>query len=518
MSSAGGARAWVTYCRVSTDDQVKEGVSLDAQRAACAHAAAAAQHQIGEDIVDPGFSAKDLKRPGMAKLLELVKAAAIDGVIVYKLDRLTRSVRDLLDLLDIFDKHGVALLSVSENLDTSNPMGRFFIGLIGLIAQWERETIAERVTVGMRHRLSQGGFVGGRIPAGLQVTGEPGKRVLGKHPTTGDRIAQIWPMIAAGKTLRDVANYLNKHQVPCQGQPGWAITSIHRMALNERYIGILVTEADHAAALAAMGQRSCPRRPRKADDVRPAPASRSTRIWMLSGIARCSHCGSGLFGVSTVKPNGTMYYWYRCNGRVRRGKSFCPMSDLSADRWEPAVVEALQRLVAKDGMLEPKLLEVKQALERTTQPLNDERQRLVLERDRIRAEVARLVDLAAAGAVVGSAVAKGLSERQGQIQALDGRIGAAEGRLSIATMTSLQVEAILDRLRQGISHLVDSPIETQAAAVRLLVRSAVLTPHKSDKNRGKVDLSIDLPSLVGGEFVSPSSLVLPTGVEPVSPE
>ena len=73
-----------------------------------------------------------------------MKARKVDAVIVHKLDRLTRSVRDLADLLDLFDRSGVALVSVTESLDTSSAAGRLVLNIMVSVGQWEREVIGER--------------------------------------------------------------------------------------------------------------------------------------------------------------------------------------------------------------------------------------------------------------------------------------------------------------------------------------------------------------------------------------
>ncbi len=251
---------WLTYQRVSTDDQAREGVSLDAQRSSCRHLASASGYQVSEDIIDPGYSAKSLDRPGMQRILTMVRQRQIAGVIIYKLDRLTRRLRDLLDLIDLFSQHEVALVSVCERLDTGSPMGRFFLSIIGGVAQWERETIAERVQTGMRHRMMQGGYVGGRVPAGLRVVGEAKDRKLEADPLNGPKVAKIWPAIASGQTLRQVAELLEREGLPCQGKGGWSINAVHRMVLSDRYVGLLVTAADHQRAVEALTGRSCPSR------------------------------------------------------------------------------------------------------------------------------------------------------------------------------------------------------------------------------------------------------------------
>ncbi len=84
-------------------------------------------------IVDGGESAKDLKRPGVRRLLALIEDAEVGAVIVAKLDRLTRSVRDLCALLELFEKRKVALIPVAESLDTGSAAGRLVITIMGAV-------------------------------------------------------------------------------------------------------------------------------------------------------------------------------------------------------------------------------------------------------------------------------------------------------------------------------------------------------------------------------------------------
>jgi site-specific DNA recombinase len=482
-------KPWLTYARVSTDDQAREGVSLDAQRASCGHLAAASGYVVSEAIVDPGYSAKDLKRPGMQKLLAQVDAGEVAGVIIYKLDRLTRSQRDLLDLLARFDKAGVALVSVTERLDTGSPMGRFVIGLIGLVAEWERETIAERVQTGMDHRRAQGGYIGGRPPAGLRAVGAPGKRMLVVDERTGPSIAKVWGMVAAGGTLREVARYLNSGGVPMRGK-GWTVNNVHQIIRNSKYVGLLVSADDQAHALKALGGRGCPSRP--VAGVQRGPRARAMRVWMLTGIARCQ-CGAALVGVSAHGGSGHVYHYYRCNNRIRRGKERCRQKDLSAERWEPAVIEALVALVMNDNRIAEAIGQLQAQAQAQAGPLQEERDRLVLQRDRLQAEVGRLVELAATGGLASTAVAVSLADRQRQIEALQVRIAGLDGQLAVAHITQAELGNLIEQLRGQLADLPHRPVEDQAAALRLLVREAVLRPGAGNDS-GEVDLSINLPA------------------------
>ena len=93
-------------------------------------------------ITDAGYSAKNLKRPGIEELYQLVAGGEVDGVVVSKLDRLTRSIRDLHMLLEgLFNT--IDLHSVSEKVDTNSASGRLVLNVLMSVAEWEREAISE---------------------------------------------------------------------------------------------------------------------------------------------------------------------------------------------------------------------------------------------------------------------------------------------------------------------------------------------------------------------------------------
>src|ERR1700733_6604891 len=108
----------IGYVRVSTEQQADGGVSLDAQRAKLTAYALAMDLDLLEVVVDAGASAKSLARPGLQRALAALDAGAADGLLVCKLDRLTRSVRDLGELVERYFADRFALLSVSDSIDT----------------------------------------------------------------------------------------------------------------------------------------------------------------------------------------------------------------------------------------------------------------------------------------------------------------------------------------------------------------------------------------------------------------
>lgn len=190
----------VGYVRVSTEEQAREGLSLAAQEEKIRAYCTAKGWRLVRIYRDEGFSGKDLNRPGLQSLIQDLRNNGIEAVVVAKLDRLTRSVRDLGYLIDdLFD--GVALASVEESLDTTTAGGRFVLNILGAVAQWERETIAERTRNTLRFKRERGEWVG-RIPYGFKI-GPDGRLV--EDPEEIKNIQRMKRLRRRGRSYREIA-------------------------------------------------------------------------------------------------------------------------------------------------------------------------------------------------------------------------------------------------------------------------------------------------------------------------
>ncbi|MDE8227210.1 recombinase family protein [Erysipelothrix rhusiopathiae] len=160
------------YCRVSSDDQAENGYNLREQERRIDQYINAYSEEFTENVVkyiDDGYSAKDLKRKEMSMLLQDIKDDMISKVIIHNLDRLTRSMKDLIVLIELFEEHDVQLYSLREKIDTKTAIGRFFVSIIILIAQWEREAISERTIRALDQSAYEGNYVHGRAPFGYTL-------------------------------------------------------------------------------------------------------------------------------------------------------------------------------------------------------------------------------------------------------------------------------------------------------------------------------------------------------------
>ena len=195
------------YTRVSTEAQAEEGYSIDAQKKLLEAFCISKEIKNYKFYTDAGYSGSNLDRPAMNEMISQIKAGRIQSVAVYKLDRLSRSQKDTLYLIeDVFNPNGVGFISLSENMDTSTPIGRAMLGIMSAFAQLERETIKMRTRMGMKERVKSGLWMGGgKIPFGYDYDKNSGKLVKNADSET---VKKIYEMYLDGKSPAFIANAL----------------------------------------------------------------------------------------------------------------------------------------------------------------------------------------------------------------------------------------------------------------------------------------------------------------------
>lgn len=203
----------VGYCRVSTEEQEKEGRSLDDQAERIKAQAKVKGWKLEKIISDSGFSGSILKRPGMEELIILAKAKAIDIVIVYRLDRLSRNLNHTLDLVyNLFEKNNIKFVSLSEDFDTTTPHGKAMLAMVGIFAQLERDTIARRAKETSEILWSEGKWMAPAAPPlGFRVTKD---YKLLEEPKDRKRVEKLFRLLREneGKAQND-STYLNYEEI-----------------------------------------------------------------------------------------------------------------------------------------------------------------------------------------------------------------------------------------------------------------------------------------------------------------
>ena len=147
----------ITYTRVSTDDK---GQNPEVQSAELRRYCLARGWEITEEIVDHGYSGGTDQRPGLKRLIAAVRSREVDAVIVVKLDRLFRSLKHLVATLEEFQSLGITFVATKDNVDYSTPAGRFFVQILGSLAEFEKSLLRERTMMGLAHARAVGKKLG----------------------------------------------------------------------------------------------------------------------------------------------------------------------------------------------------------------------------------------------------------------------------------------------------------------------------------------------------------------------
>lgn len=215
----------VGYIRVSTQDQAREGWSLDAQRRRIQAFCEAKGWPLDEVYADEGVSAVK-HRPAWEKLLANVLADGVTHVVALKLDRFGRSALDLLETYKAFENKGVALVVVDDAIDTSTPAGRLMRTVLAAIAEFERDIISERTKAALVEAKAQG-------------------RQLGRPALVPDDVESLVLRYSQdGMTLRAITARLNEDGVPTvRGKP-WHPASVDRVLKRARRRGNRLTEVE----------------------------------------------------------------------------------------------------------------------------------------------------------------------------------------------------------------------------------------------------------------------------------
>jgi len=210
----------IGYIRVSTEQQADEGVSLAAQKAKIAAWCAVNDYHLAEVFVDAGISGKSMdKRQGLKDALAAVKKGGV--LVVYSLSRLARSTKDTLAISEQLDKAGADLVSLTEKIDTTGAAGKMMFRMLAVLAEFERDVIAERTKSAMSHKKAIGD-VYSPVPFGFQAIDGKLEQVEAEALV----VAEILAMRNQGDTLNAIADSLNNRGIEGKRGGKWFASTV----------------------------------------------------------------------------------------------------------------------------------------------------------------------------------------------------------------------------------------------------------------------------------------------------
>jgi len=218
----------VGYIRVSTEEQAREGISLQTQREKIEAWTSAMDGELLSIEEDAGISGKMIRnREGLQRAIELtcIKNAVL---VVYSLSRLSRSTRDTLSVAEKLGKAGADLVSLSERIDTTTAAGKMVFRMLAVLNEFERDQISERTSAILQHKKSK---LEAYSPTPYGYRREGNKLV--SDPEEQEIVHRIRALREEGSSLREIAGQLNQEGIASKHGGRWYASTVRYILTNE---------------------------------------------------------------------------------------------------------------------------------------------------------------------------------------------------------------------------------------------------------------------------------------------
>jgi site-specific DNA recombinase len=315
---------------------------------------------IPENYDDGGFSGGNIERPALKRMMDDIQNGRIDIVVVYKVDRISRSLMDFYDLLKVFEKHGVEFVSVTQNFDTSQPMGKLMLNMLLSFAQFEREVIRERILDKFELSKQKGIFMGGSLPLGYRVE----SRKLYIVPEEAKTVRHIYERFVAIKSITRLQEELNlagirtKYYISGSGNErgGQEMDKqyLYRILKNPIYIGKIqhkgkIYEGQHEAIIsqelfdkAQETFKECP--------VARGNYTKNKNPALLRGLVKCTCCDAAMTATA-AKQHNRVYRYYTATTVNRKSYEACRVGSVPMAELDALVVAQLRSLIQSPEIL-----------------------------------------------------------------------------------------------------------------------------------------------------------------------
>mgnify|MGYP004529772381 FL=1 len=362
------------YCRVSTEDQAREGFSLSEQRERLEAYCKFNDYEIIEYYTDAGISAKTGNhRPEYERMLEDGKNDKINMFIALKLDRVTRSIKDWESLIEFSEKYDINLAFVNDKIDTTTANGKMVSRIMMSVSQNEIERTSERTVIGLVGAVKEG-HIPGTTPFGYKRE----NKKLVPDPLTSHVIERMYQLYFEGNSYQTIANIFNSENV---GNKKWRDNTILEMIENPVYKGdyIFGKRTKHPQTFEDVVEPIVSKEMWENCQVQKKKNSRNfmrDKTYLFLQKIKCPKCGNILGGKATYKRKADrIYYYYGCNNCKNL---------IREDYIEKSILELLGDIYEYDALvndfflplLKNKIENPKESFEKEIKELNNKKERV----------------------------------------------------------------------------------------------------------------------------------------------
>lgn len=401
---------------------------------------------------DEGFTGYNTNRPQFQEMMKDIRNKKIKCIIVYRLDRISRNVTDFCNLKNEFLKYNVDFISVTENFDTSTPMGSAMLMISSVFAQLERDTIAERIRDNMYELAKTGRWLGGNTPLGyksqkienLSIDGK--KRSLYKLEVISEEaeiIKLIWNKMSELKGLGKLESYLLQQGIKTRNGNNFTRFSLVTILKNPVYaiadekikhffekMNVTIYESEEIKSDGKHGLIAYNKREEmigrtktykdvsewiiavgKHDGI--ISSEQFIQVWnliennkdkrcrtpqqntsILSGIIKCKYCGSYMRPRlrNSVAPNGERNFSYLCELKDKSRKQLCKCKNINGIETDKLVIQKIKELTLPTSDFMQRLKLIADGKEKETTKKQNELQTLNATLTKNKMKIESLID------------------------------------------------------------------------------------------------------------------------------
>jgi site-specific DNA recombinase len=314
------------YCRVSTDEQAREGYSIPAQIKALKEYCKKNNIDVFRTYTDEGQPGSKEDRPKFQNMLKDAGMKKFDLILVHKFDRFARKVELSQRVKNNLRKTGINVISITEPIEDS-PIGFFQEGMLELLSEYYIKNLAMEVKKGQREKVSQGKVVN-MLPYGYKNI--KGEAVI--VPNQSEVIQKIFSMYNEGYGSHKISEYLNDMQIPTHKSGLWNSGRVNYILRNVAYTGAIKWAGKvYDDKMPIIIDKNLFELTQSKINVK-LKSNRSFYYneFLLLGLLKCGTCGAPM-RISKMHANGNSngktYYMYTCR-QARYSKMRCPNTKL----------------------------------------------------------------------------------------------------------------------------------------------------------------------------------------------
>lgn len=366
------------YCRVSTQEQAEEGYSLEEQQRLIREYCQQKNYEVAMVYEDAGISGKDIRhRPAMQQLLEDASKKKFHLVMSWKINRISRKLSDAIKIVETLEKYGIGYQSYSEPFESSTPAGKMQFQMMALVGEFERNTIAQNVKMGMRAKAMSGEWCGGIPPFGycwvtMEGTENHGRRKsrLEVVEREAEAVRLMFQLYASGKGYKAIVGRINREGYRTKLDNAFSVAQIKSILTNPVYIGKvrydvrrdwnekrrnninpnpIVADGKHEAIIP---EELWEQVQFMISQKNGKPARIYDGEYPLTDILKCPQCGAGMVISRTTNRNKDgskqKLTYYACGNWKNKGTTVCHSNMVRVEKANTFVYNQLDKLLSDE--------------------------------------------------------------------------------------------------------------------------------------------------------------------------